>query len=136
MSLLTPFRHAPRVLVVLLALVLGARGMVASGYMLDRSAEDGTIIVRMCGLDGRDMVLDLETGALTEPGEEDAPDPDEAHATCPYAMTALFDLPLPATDWQRAAFGPPMLGDRPVLQPARRSPAHAPLPARGPPLSA
>lgn len=115
--------------------------MVASGYMLDRSAEDGTIIVRMCGgLGGHDMVLDLRTGELTEPGETgDAPAPeggDEAQATCPFAMTALFDVPAPAPDWSRAAFGPPLLGDRPVPGPLRPAPASAPLPARGPPVHA
>ena len=103
--------------------------------MLD-NAEDGSVIIRLCGDgDGRLMQLDPVKGELTEvPAQPDDADEDDS-VTCPYAMTAAFDLPhTPPVVQPPAAFGLPLLGARPYARPLTERPAFAPLPARGPPV--
>lgn len=144
MSALSAFGHFRR-LAILTAMVavLCVRGALPAGYMPDRSAEDGSLIIRICGgLDERFMRLDPETGRLTPiaPGEAPAETPgedgDAGHGSCPFALTAAFDLPPPARDLSPPAFRRLQLASRPYHPPIARRPAAAPPPPRGPPFTA
>ena len=130
-------------LLMALVLAMSARGAVPDGYMVDRSASDGSLIIRICGgLDDRFMRLDPETGQLSpvQPGgmPADLPENEDTgtHGTCPFALTAVFDLPQPAALAGPAAFGQILLAGRVYHPPLVPSPASAPLPPRGPPLTA
>ena len=126
---------------LLLALVVGLRGMVPTGYMLDRAPADGSVIIRMCGgVDDHYMSFDPETGALRDvgdPGKAPAKPADhDTKSTCPFALTAMFDMPKDEALLQLAFFGPPLLGDVPVIAAPETRPARPPLPPRGPPVRA
>ncbi|WP_339679834.1 DUF2946 family protein [uncultured Hyphomonas sp.] len=135
------FRHLRLFALLLLVAGLGVRGAVPAGYMVD-TADNGGIIIRICG-DGAGslMRLDPEAGTLEElPADFDPHAPADTDAsdtsTCPFALTAAFDLPpapaLPAP----AAFGLPRLGASLYVLPLTQRPIDTRLPARGPPLSA
>ena len=139
---MTGFLRSLRVFALLLIVAgIGTRGMVPSGYMLDKGA-DGGVIIRLCG-DGAGslMRLDPETRTLTPlPGDYDPDAPpsgdDQAAAPdCPYAVTAAFGLP-PASPGLTLppAFGLPLLGARPYAVPLRERPIDTLLPPRGPPF--
>ena len=119
-------------LIMLVAFVL--RGLVPTGYMLERS-DDGTITVEICGAFGeRLMAFDPVTGEMSEL-PEDQPGAPESHATCAFALSAVATPPEPALSVSPANVTRLMLGSRPIATPEVREPARAPLPARGPPLS-
>lgn len=125
--------------VMLLAMMVGLRGMVPAGYMPDRSPIDGSIIIRMCGgIDDHYMALDPETGTLKTVGDPDkspaGPQDHNSKSTCPFALTAMFDVPKDEALIQTAFFGPPLLSAVPVVTAPETSPARPPLPARGPPV--
>lgn len=140
--------RAPRIFRVLtlqrvaLALVMAAfvmRGLTPAGYMFDR-AQDGGFVVRMCGGSTPDLVdFNLLIGETSpadagDHGGKDAP--ARKDMDCPYALTATLLAPAP------------LLAPQPVLHEApsrfvflgassyRPAAVVAPLPARGPPLSA
>jgi hypothetical protein len=136
------FRHLRLFALLLLVAGLGVRGAVPAGYMVD-TADNGGIIIRICG-DGAGSLMRLNPTAGTleklpddfdpyaPPADTDAVD----SSTCPFALTAAFDLPpapaLPAP----AAFGLPRLGASLYVLPLRQRPIETRLPARGPPLLA
>ena len=125
--------------VLLLALVIGVRGMVPSGYMLDRADADGSVIIRLCGgVNDRFMAFNPETGAMEETGDPDKapadPQDQDAKSTCPFALTATFDVPKDDAVLQLAFFGPPLLSAVPVIATPDSRAARPPLPARGPPV--
>ena len=136
------FRHLRLFALLLLVAGLGVRGAVPAGYMVD-TADNGGIIIRICG-DGAGslMRLDPEAGTLEKlPADFDPHAPADTDAsdtsTCPFALTAAFDLPhtppaLPAP----AEFGLPRLGASLYVLPLTQRPIDTRLPARGPPLSA
>ena len=136
------FRHLRLLALLVLVAGLGVRGAVPAGYMVD-TGEDGSVIIRICG-DGAGalMRLDPEAGTLEKlPADydTDAPPADSSlpdTATCPFALTAAFDLPpepaLPAP----AEFGLPRLGNSLYTVPLGQRPIDTRLPARGPPLTA
>lgn len=133
-TLPTLFRQLRLMAILLAVAVLGVRGAVPAGYMPGQ-AEDGRITIRLCGDGvGRLMQLDPVRGELTElPASPD--DAGEDGVTCPYALTAAFDLPhTPPAAEPPAYFGLPRLGARPYARPLTERPALAPLPARGPPV--
>lgn len=110
------------------------RALVPTGYMLERGA-DGTITVEICGSFGtRLMAFDPVTGEMSEL-PEDQPGAPESHTTCAFALNAVVTPPESTLSVSPAHFARLMLGDRPVVAPELRQPVHAPLPARGPPLS-
>ena len=135
------FRHLRTLALLLIVAGLGVRGAVPSGYMLD-SAEDGRIIVRLCG-DGMGQMMQLNPEsrtltALPADYDPDAPPADDQadQPDCPYAVTAAFDLPnTPPLLIQPVAFGLPLLGARPYAVPLTQRPIDSLLPPRGPPLS-
>ncbi len=117
---------------MLVAFVL--RGLVPTGYMLERG-DDGTITVEICGSFGaRLMAFDPVTGEMSEL-PEDQPGAPESHATCAFALSAVTTPPEPVLSVSPVSFARLMLGSRPIAIPELREPTHAPLPARGPPLS-
>ena len=127
--------------VLLLALVVGVRGMVPTGYMLDRSADDGRIVMRLCGgIDDRFVAFNPETGAMEDVGDPDkspaSPKDHDAKSTCPFALTATFDVPKDDALIQTAFFGPPLLADVPIVAAPDARAARPPLPPRGPPVRA
>ena len=92
------FRHLRLFALLLLVAGLGVRGAVPAGYMVD-TADNGGIIIRICG-DGAGslMRLDPEAGTLEKlPDDFDPHAPADTDAsdtsTCPFALTAAFDLP-------------------------------------------
>ena len=113
--------------VLLLALVVGVRGMVPTGYMLDRSADDGRIVMRLCG------GIDDRFVAFKSPA---SPKDHDAKSTCPFALTATFDVPKDDALIQTAFFGPPLLADVPIVAAPDARAARPPLPPRGPPVRA
>jgi len=127
-------------LITAVSLLMVMRALVPTGYMLDRSAEAGDIVIRICGgTTERFMSLNPHTGSMTEVDGDETPAPDDTtspSATCPFASTAVFDLSLPADMLLAAIYGPPLLGDRPVINTLAYRRARAPLPARGPPVRA
>ena len=130
-------------IITAISLLMVLRGLVPTGYMLDRSADAGDIVIRICGgTTERFMSLNPHTGRMTEVDGDETPEPlphddtTSPSATCPFASTAVFDLPLPPDLFLAAIHGPPLLGDRPVVNTAAYWRARAPLPARGPPVRA
>lgn len=137
--ILTVWRSWRIALVVALALLLGVRSIVPTGYMVDTSGEDGQLIIRMCGgMGDRFMSFNPSTGALTPVGKSDgpspaAPDADDEASSCPFALTALADVPRSPTVVIAGLFGPPLMAARPVPS-APTDPAFLPVPpVRGPP---
>lgn len=138
-----PFPFAPMRfwLVTAVSLLMVMRALVPTGYMLDRSADAGDIVIRICGGTAeRFVTLNPHSGKMTEIDGDAAPAPPQhddttsPSATCPFASTAVFDLPLPPEMFLAAIYGPPLLGDRPVINTLAYRRARAPLPARGPPI--
>lgn len=120
-------------MMVMLAAVL-VRGITPSGFMIDRNASDGTILVRMCAAAGPHGEPVYERLALPN-GEEEQDEADRA-ASCPFALATAPAIPAsrveaPAPSVERAEDAPP--GQPRLLLPPKRGP---PPPARGPPLSA
>lgn len=133
------FAHIRLFALVALVAALGVRGAVPAGYMLDRSGEDASIVIRLCGTgEGHQLVFDPEKRELRTVGSEDgSSDSDDLteDGTCPYAVTAAFDLPhTPPAVAPPLGFGMPLLRARPYARPMADDPVHAPLPARGPPV--
>jgi len=119
-------------MILLVGFVL--RAIVPTGYMLERGA-DGTVTVEICGSFGaRLMAFDPVTGEMSELPEE-APGAPDDHAGCAFALNAVTTPPEPVLSVSPVSFARLMLGDRPVVAPELGQPVHAPLPARGPPLS-
>ena len=119
-------------MILLVGFVL--RALVPTGYMLERGA-DGTITVEICGSFGtRLMAFDPVTGEMSEL-PQDQPSAPDGHASCAFALSAVATPPEPAFTVSPVRFPRLMLGDRPVVAPVLGQPVHAPLPARGPPLS-
>ena len=132
-------------IITAMCLLMVMRGLVPSGYMLDRSPEADSILIRICGGFGeRMMSLDPHTGKMSRidadaPGAPAVPQDDgrmAASDTCPYASTSVIDLPLSPEAFLAAVFGPPLLGGLPVINTVATWRAHAPLPPRGPPVRA
>ena len=130
-------------LITAVSLLMVMRALVPTGYMLDRSAEAGDIVIRICGgTTERFMSLNPHAGSMTEVDGDETPAPPPPNdttspsATCPFALTAVFDLSLPPDMLLAAIYGPPLLGDRPVINTLAYRRARAPLPARGPPVRA
>ena len=137
------FPNAPMrfLIVTAVSLLMVLRGLVPTGYMLERPADGGDIVIRICGgMTERFMSLDPHTGNMTEIDGDEAPAPPQhddttsLSATCPFATTVLFDLPLAPESFQAAIYGPPLLGSQPVINTLANWRARAPLPARGPPV--
>ena len=136
------FRHLRLLALLVLVAGLGVRGAVPAGYMVD-TAENGSVIIRICG-DGAGSLMRLnpEAGTLQKlPDDYDPDAPVDTDAsdtsTCPYALTAAFDLPqtppaLPAP----IEFGLPRLGASLYVLPLTQRPIDTRLPARGPPILA
>ena len=140
---LFPFAPMRFWIVTAVSLMMAMRALVPAGYMLAPSAEAGDIVIRICGgTTERFVSLNPHTGKMTEidGGTAPAAPKDDGNtsssATCPFASTAVFDLPLAPDVFLAALFGPPLLGDRPVANTVANWRAHAPLPARGPPIRA
>ncbi|WP_430402363.1 DUF2946 family protein [Hyphomonas sp.] len=130
-------------IIIAMCLLMITRGLVPTGYMLDRSPEADGILIRICGGFGeRMMSLDPHTGKMSRidadaPAAPAGPHDDDRNATgdtCPYAATSVFALPLSPEAFLAAAFGPPLLGGLPVVNTVSSWRAHAPLPPRGPPV--
>lgn len=129
-------------IITAIALLMVVRGLVPTGYMLDRSPDADSIVIRICGGFGeRMMSLDPHSGKMSEitVDEHGAPtlphDDDRAASdTCPYATTSVFDLPLAPDVFLAAVFGPPLLGGQPVINTVSHWRAHAPFPPRAPPI--
>lgn len=127
--------------VLVLTLVIGLRGMVPTGYMLDRSVDDGRILMRLCGgIDAHFVAFNPATGAMEEVDDRDkspvGPQDQDAGSACPFALTATFDIPKDDTLIQVAFFGPPLLANVPVVTAPDARTARPPLPPRGPPVRA
>ena len=129
------------VLVFLVACLVSIRGLVPVGYMIDASPDDGSIVIRMCGgLDEHYVRFNPETGEIRKmdaPAGETPVQPDEERqgSACPYALSAVADLPQPMPgEVLMGLYGPPLLSDRPVLVPVRSFKPSPVLP-RGPPQS-
>lgn len=123
-------------LVMLVVAAMMFRGAIPVNYMVERGAEDGTIIIRMCGGGDEDRFvrLDFDSGSISDIET----DPDQKHGsadneTCPYALTEVFDLPVEKSFQPVGLFGPPLLGGQPVFNLGARALARPPLPPRGPP---
>jgi len=142
MAVPVSFRPARHVFILLMALLIAMRGAVAQGYMLDRSAEDGTITIRMCGgLETRLMRFDPETGALSNlpAGQDDVPDQpppsDEAPGeSCAFALGATTILPAPPAGPGLPLDGPPLLAGKPLFDAPKPRAEGPSLPPRGPPV--
>lgn len=128
-----------------ICLLMVMRGAVPAGYMLERSSETDSILIRICGgLGDRMMSFNPHTGKMSaidadQPGEPAGPQDDDrtmASDTCPYASTSVFDLALSPEAFLAAAFGLPLLGGLPVVNTVSNWRSHAPLPPRGPPIRA
>ena len=136
------FRHLRMLALLVLVAGMGVRGTVPAGYMVD-TAEDGGVIIRICGDGvGALMRLDPEAGTLEKLPDDydpDAPSHDSDlpdTATCPFALTAMFDLPQTPALPSPVEFGLPRLGASLYVVPLSQRPIDTRLPARGPPLSA
>jgi hypothetical protein len=130
-------------IITAVSLLMVMRGLVPAGYMLDRTPDTESIVIRVCGGFGeRMMSLDLHTGKMSSmdvehPGTPTGPHDDDhkvASDACPYATTSVFALPLSPGVFLAAVFGPPLLGGEPVTSTVSNWRAHAPLPPRGPPI--
>ena len=54
-------------IITAVSLLMVLRGLVPTGYMLDRSADAGDIVIRICGgTTERFMSLNPHTGSMTE----------------------------------------------------------------------
>lgn len=131
--------HA-RLAFALVALAMLVRAVVPSGYMFAPSADGEGLVVQLCsGVDTRWVSIDPATGAMTEadaPGPDTpAPTPAGAH-DCPFATAAAPLLPALAGVLVPPATGPPLRASPAVFAAVPAARAGAPLPARGPPLSA
>jgi DUF2946 family protein len=138
---LFPFAPMRFWIITAVSLLMVMRALVPTGYMLAPSADTGDIVIRICGgMAERFVSLNPHTGKMTEVDGDEAPDAptDDGNTSsselCPFASTAVFDLPLPPDVFLAALFGPPLLGDRPVINTVANWRARAPLPARGPPI--
>ena len=152
----------PSILFCLAILLVGARGLVPSGYMIDRSAETGMLVLRLCGgmtehsghgspdtipHAGHDMHaghhMPAPAGAAgnTAHGSHDMPsspaEPEHTDigAMCPYALSAVFDVPTADAAVITGLFGPPLMGAEPFQTPVRLHRSRPPMPPRGPPFS-
>lgn len=128
-------------IVTAVSLLMVLRGLVPTGYMLDRPADGSNIVIRICGgMTERFISLDPHTGNMSEIDAGEAPaapqhdDTTSLSTTCPFATTALFNFPLLPEWFQAAIYGPPLLGSQPVINTLANWRARAPLPARGPPV--
>lgn len=86
-----------RLIILSLVGLLAMRGSIADGYMVDRSNEDGSLIIRMCsGVDERLMRLNMSTGELTElseQGDETTDLPANLAFVCDFAAVQLTPPP-------------------------------------------
>ena len=86
-----------RLIILSLVGILAMRGSIADGYMVDRSSEDGSLIIRMCsGVDERLMRLNMTTGELTElseQGDETTDVPGNRAFVCDFAAVQLTPPP-------------------------------------------
>jgi len=120
-------------MMVMLAAVL-VRGVTPAGFMLDRDASDGTILVRMCAASGTHGEPVFERLSLPNGDEQQ----DEANPTssCPFALAAAPAIPACRLEAPAPSVAPAEIASprqqRFVLPPKRGPPP----PARGPPLSA
>lgn len=142
MAIWTSLLKKRGVFALLLTLLLAVRGLVPVGYMLDRAPEDGSVIIRLCGgVHERLMLFNPETGDMRELDAEDGSAPvtpgDDAGsgASCPFALTSVFDLPEASGEILLGLFGPPLLANKPVYAPTSTRAEGPALPPRGPPVT-
>jgi hypothetical protein len=133
-----PARAVVSLLVATLALM---RALIPAGYMLDRTDDDGRLVVQMCSDAGtHSVVVDLKTGAVSEDTEQwDTSAPSDTRKStngeisCPFALSAIASLPTASV-----AVTPTILNDLrivehyPIASPVAWL-SRPPLPGRGPP---
>lgn len=120
-------------LVVMLAAVL-VRGLTPSGFMLDRDASSGGVLVRICAASGSHGEAVFTRIALPDGDEQNG---EEAGSTgCPCALAHSPAVPASRIE-ATAPHGVVAAADLPdqprYVLPPKRGP---PPPARGPPQSA
>lgn len=120
-------------LLVMLAAVL-VRGMTPAGFMLDRDASGGGVLVRMCAASGAHGEEVFTRIAL--PDGEGQDDETASDSGCPCALTSAPAIPATCLDapapHSASAAAEPLEKARYALPPKRGPPP----PARGPPQTA
>lgn len=128
----------------LAVILIGVRGLVPAGYMIDTSA--GAPVLRLCGgfaehgqhraasPSNESHAHHQHTGD-SMPSGPDMPGDHDIGAMCPFALSAVFDLPVLLDEAVLSLFGPPLLGGEPFFAPVRAYAVRPALPPRGPPLS-
>lgn len=146
-------------------LAILVRAAIPAGWMPVPDAENGGIILQLCpghvvatpsehpgnhlhhpGMHGMGDSVSHDKDPSRAAIRDDAETHQGTHkhrshqdyngAACPFALTAMFDLPKEEALLQLAFFGPPLLGDVPVIAAPETRPARPPLPPRGPPVRA
>lgn len=151
---------------VALCLAILVRAAIPAGWMPVADAEHGGIALKLCpghvvaapseppgrhlhdpgmhemgdsashGMDPSNRAVVQDDAENTQDTHKRRPYRDYDGITCPFALTAIFDLPRDEALLQLAFFGPPLLGDAPVIAVPETRPARPPLPPRGPPVRA
>ena len=130
---------ARRLSAVLLLAGLMLRGLVAPGYMLDRSPERGAVTIRICG-GGVPQTMSLALAQMPGEGGGSMPAGGHSHNVpttdhfCPFAAAAA-SAPLPGQVAVLAPLLQPRMVSRPLpaLMLVHPGPVDGPLSARGPP---
>jgi hypothetical protein len=127
-------RSCPNRLVwLLVAVLIGAKALVPSGWM-PVAAADG-VRIALCTGQGPVIATIDASGHVHKYGQKDGAPQAPARETCPFATLALT-TPLPASPVLAPA-APVRPAPVHLAQPRSLAPAHAPRPpARGPPLFA
>ncbi len=125
-------------LVAALALM---RALVPAGYMLDRAPEDGQLVMHMCSGSAMGRGADNMSAMAMPSGSssEDDSSGQSEHATkdfsCPFALSAIADLPVISAVATPAALSIPRHGDLAVASEPLSWLSRPPLPGRGPPVT-
>ncbi len=121
---------------VLLVFSMVVRGLVPTGYMVERSAESGKLMVHICGaVPGAEYAtLNLATGKweISAASDDESPRPDVS-THCDFSLNvahAVFDDPASIPEH---VFGLPLLAGRVFVERTYSFKIRPPLPARGPP---
>lgn len=121
---------------VLLIVSMVVRGLVPTGYMIERSGETGKLMVHICGAapGAEYVVLDEKTGkwSLTSEPQENSDRTDNSTA-CEFAISIIGADLAEAPAVIMKAFGLPLLAGRIFFEQHYKRPVRPPLPARGPP---
>ena len=151
--------QAVRALTFAFMALVAMRGLVPDGYMIDRSAETGSIVLRICGglhehdhapskaqtpvdhhqmhghggHDQTSMTSPVPASSGDEPMGDMSGD-EFAGPMCPFALTALMDAPVTPQLPGPYVFGAPLLGGEPFYEPVVILATRPPLPPRSPPF--